>query len=397
MSRLNVRGSKNVPRIGGDSDHRDHNGARQERMNAIPLNDLRRHNMALQDRLNSAACDALSSGWYIRGQQVENFEREFADYCGVPHCIGTGNGTDAIEIALRALDIQPGAKVVTVANAGMYAAAAIRCVDAEPLFVDVDPLGLLMDVNALMPALESSPSAVIVTHLYGRFADMQPISELCARFKIPVVEDCAQAHGAMRGNVKAGTSGSLGCFSFYPTKNLGALGDGGAIVSSDSALAQRARQLQQYGWTEKYVSSLPGGRNSRLDEVQASMLRIKLPFLDSWNHKRRAIAKRYIEGIAHPRLSLPSIPGIDDVVHLFVVRTDLRDSLRDHLLKAGIASEIHYPVPDHHQPCYAGHFEKIALPVTDHACAEIVTLPCFPEMVDEEIERVINACNHWHP
>lgn len=367
----------------------------KENMEHIALNDLRRHNARFEARMVEAATAVLSSGWYVLGEQVRSFESEFAEYCGVPHCIGMGNGTDALELGLRALGVRAGEKVVTVANAGMYSTSAIRSIGAEPVFVDINPSDLQVDLHSLAPLIRKKPAAVIITHLYGRLADVQQVSAACKDFDVPLLEDCAQAHGARRDGLIAGSVGALGCFSFYPTKNLGALGDGGAVVTRDPILAATLRSLHQYGWASKYQAEREGGRNSRLDEIQAGFLRIKLPLLDGLNALRRGVSRRYVDEISHPLITLPAMASDDDVAHLFVIRCASRDSLRAHLRQAGISSDIHYPVPDHRQTCFGGRYAHVRLPETERACTEILTLPCFPEMTDAEVGRVINACNSW--
>ena len=360
----------------------------------IPLNDLGRHCGALADVLAPTVRRVMERGWYVLGPENADFEARFASYCGTEHAIGVANGTDAIELALRAAGVAPGDRVATVANAGFYTTAALTAICAAPLFVDVDADTQLVAGEALSSALDNPVRAVVVTHLYGRLADVETIVDLCAERSIPVIEDCAQAHGANRGGRRAGSFGLAGCFSFYPTKNLGAIGDGGAIVTNDDAFAASVRSLRQYGWSGKYHVCQPGGRNSRLDEVQAAVLAAKLSFLDGWNARRRDIAQRYTASICDPRITCPKVTGEDYVAHLYVIRTDDRDDLRRHLEKCGIASEIHYPVPDHRQPCMTD--EAMAeLPVTERCANEVLTLPCFPEMSDAEVERVIDAVNSW--
>lgn len=341
-------------------------------------NDIRRQNHALQTEIQAAISRVLERGWYILGPEVRGFEEEFARYCGVAECVTTGNGTDALELALRAIGVGPGDRVATVANAGMYAATAILRNEAIPVFVDVDPDSMLMTAEGLRSA--DDVKAAIVTHLYGRVADMARLSE-CG---IPLIEDCAQAHGAPN----LGLFRSLACFSFYPTKNLGALGDGGAVITNDAWLANRLRSLRQYGWTTKYHAEVAGGRNSRMDELQAAILRVKLPYLDGWNLRRREIADRYDKAF---RQTTP--PG---VAHLYVLRTPRRDELRARLADVGVATEIHYPVPDHKQPAISAATSTNArLPVTERLCGEIVTLSLFPEMTPDEVETVIACCESF--
>jgi dTDP-4-amino-4,6-dideoxygalactose transaminase len=237
---------------------------------------------------------------------------------------------------------------------------------------------------------------VIVTHLYGRLADVGALSEVARTRGIALIEDCAQAHGAQRDGRRAGSFGALGCFSFYPTKNLGALGDAGAVVTNDRDLAARLRALRTYGWGAKYHCTMAGGMNSRMDEVQAAVLRVKLPRLDAWNRRRREIAARYASAVAHPAITLPPpAAGEDDVVHLYVVRTSGRDSLRAHLLDAGVATDVHYPVPDYRQ--LGDDTASTPLLRTEQACAEVLSLPCYPELTDAEVDAVAAVCNRWQP
>jgi dTDP-4-amino-4,6-dideoxygalactose transaminase len=343
-----------------------------------------------------AACErVLDRGTFVLGAEVDAFERDFAGYCGVPHAVGVASGSDALELALRAVGVGPGDEVVTVANAGMYSTLAIRSIGAAPRYVDVDD-DLLMDPAALASRLRPSVKAVVVTHLYGRLAPMAEILAAAGSRGIPVVEDCAQAHGARRGEVRAGGFGAAGCFSFYPTKNLGALGDGGAVVTREPAIAVRVRSLRQYGWGPKYRVELTGGRNSRLDELQAAFLRVRLPALDAENARRRAIVDAYAAGLHHPEIGPPRTTGPDCVAHLAVVRSPRRDALRAHLAGRGIGSDVHYPVADHRQPGGA-EADPAPLPVTERACDEVLSLPCFPGLADAEVAAVVDACNAWTP
>jgi dTDP-4-amino-4,6-dideoxygalactose transaminase len=362
----------------------------------IPVNDLSRRARTDGDAVASAILNVAASGRYVLGASVATFEREFADFCGVAHCIGVANGSDALELALRALDIGPGDDVLTVANAAMYSTLAIRAVGATPVYADVDPANLLMTATLVEKAITSRTRAIIVTHLYGRLGDIEALTELAHDVRIPLVEDCAQAHGARRGGRRAGSFGTIGCFSFYPTKNLGAIGDGGALTTSDVTLAERLRSLRQYGWEEKYVVAHAGGRNSRLDELHAAVLLARLSGLDAANSRRRAIAERYA-GIRNPAIRLPGPADAGNVVHLYVVRSTERGSLRVHLAARGVETAVHYPVPDHHQPLIAPTYARTSLPVTERACGEVLSLPCFPELTADEIDQVIDGCNTWIP
>lgn len=360
------------------------------------INDLGRHTQPLQAKLNAAIARVIESGWFVLGPEVTAFEQEFADFCGTTHCVSLASGTDALELALRALDIGPGKTVLTVANAGMYSSVGILATGAIPLYADISPDTLLLDVAEVKHLLKQRRvDAIIVTHLYGLLADIEDIVRLAQARGIPVVEDCAQAHGALRQGKKAGSFGDIACFSFYPTKNLGALGDGGAITTSRKDLAERVKQLRQYGWGGKYHVALSGGRNSRLDEMQAAILRVKLPLLDQWNARRRDIAARYSQGITNPKVFAKKVHGAEYVAHLYVIRTAERDRLKQHLADAGIPSDVHYPVPDYAQAAYRHLFADTRLPVTKRTCAEVLTLPCFPEMTDAEIDTIIARVNAW--
>jgi dTDP-4-amino-4,6-dideoxygalactose transaminase len=358
---------------------------------SVALNDLLRQTTALQNELTAAVNRVLISGWYILGREVAAFESEFAAYCGVTHCLTVANGTDALELALRSLGIGPGDAVATVANAGGYSTTAIRAVGAEPLYIDIDPATMNMSAADLAARLTPAVRAVIATHLFGRMADLRALSGVAAHAAVPLVEDCAQAHGAAIDGKKAGSWGALGCFSFYPTKNLGALGDGGAITCNDGALAQRAKSLRQYGWSSRYHSA-EYGRNSRMDEMQAAILRAKLPHLDGWNARRREIAATYSAALSGQPVECPRDFGESYVAHLYVVRTQARDRVRSALKACSIATDVHYPVPDHLQEAARGtRASATQLPATEQAACEILTLPCYAELEEEEISAVAGA------
>lgn len=365
-------------------------------MNQIPVNSLLRHVKPVESLLANAAAEVLKSGYFVLGPSVSAFEREFADYCGTAFCVSVANGTDALEISLRSLGISEGDKVAVCANAAMYGTSAVMACGAIPVFVDVDASYGLMDVNQLTAicASDQKPIAVILTHLYGRLGNVEAVSAICRENGILLVEDCAQAHGAqLEDGRKAGSFGDAAAFSFYPTKNLGAVGDGGAIITNSVDTAERARKLRQYGWTSKYSNGIAGGRNSRLDEIQAKMLTVMLPMLDGWNDRRREIANRYSVEIQNPALQLPPVSGREYVAHLYVVQCRQRDRMRSHLAAAGIQTDVHYPIPDHRQQCHAGRFEKVILPVAEELSKTVLTLPCFPELTDAEVQQVVDACN----
>lgn len=362
----------------------------------IPLNDLRRHVEPLRDRLLQAVSRVVDRGHFVLGPEVAAFEKMFADACGARHCVGVGNGTDAIELALRSVGVSSGDEVILAANAGMYSATATIACGAHPLFADVLPDEATLDPSAVSALLDmgARPKAIVVTHLYGRVARVDALSEIARRHGIALIEDCAQSHGARLPDGRhAGSVGDAASFSFYPTKNLGALGDGGAVVCQADAVAERLRALRQYGWTSKYHAGVPNGRNSRLDEVQAAVLSELLPLLPAWNDRRAAIAAQYMEGIRNPRIALPPPARPGDVAHLFVVRCSARDALAQHLAEHGISSDVHYPVPDHLQPCMRTQSARVPLPVTERDAGQVLSLPLFPEMDDAEVDKVVQACN----
>lgn len=338
----------------------------------------------------------LDSHWYILGNEVAEFEREFADYCGTSHCIGVANGTDALELGLRACGVTAGDEVLLAANAGFYGSTAVRSINAIPLYVDVDPLSLTLSASNFLQSLELySPKAIIITHLYGQLADVETIVQIAEKNGIAVIEDCAQAHGAQKNGKRAGSYGTVGCFSFYPTKNLGALGDGGAVVSDDDEIAVQLQKLRQYGWGSKYQVVTPGGRNSRLDEIQAAILRLKLPHLDEWNIQRRDIAKQYNLAFQNLPVQLPPSTGEDYVAHLYVLQVNNREAFRDFLGRLNIATDVHYPITDHLQPIYMDETSTWVLPVTEKACDTVVTLPCFPGLTEEQVEYIIRAVKSY--
>jgi dTDP-3-amino-2,3,6-trideoxy-4-keto-D-glucose/dTDP-3-amino-3,4,6-trideoxy-alpha-D-glucose/dTDP-2,6-dideoxy-D-kanosamine transaminase len=365
-------------------------------MQQIALNDLSRHLAPQREALMQAIARVVDSGWFVLGPELAAFEHEFAAYCGVEHAMGVANGTDAIELALRALGVAAGDEVILAANAGMYSTTALRAIGAALVYVDVDDRHLVLHAAGVEAALTSRTRAVIATHLYGRMAQMKPLRDLANRANIALVEDCAQAHGASQSGQRAGTWGDAAAFSFYPTKNLGALGDAGMVTCGKSALADRVRRLRQYGWDKKYISIEGHARNSRLDEMQAAVLRVMLPLVDAWNARRREIAGRY-SAVAHANLHHPDTHGDDYVAHLYVVRTAARDSLREHLTASGIGSDIHYPLLDTQQPALQGPVAAPTLPVSALAATQVLSLPCYPELTDTEVERVCAALAAWRP
>jgi dTDP-4-amino-4,6-dideoxygalactose transaminase len=365
----------------------------------IPINSLSRHFTPLSEALSDAAKKIIDSGYFVLGPSVAKFEHDFASYCGTTHCIGVANGTDALELALKGLGIKPGDNVAVCANAAMYSTSAVIACEAIPQFIDVDPLTATMSTTALKQLLENSDkkiAAIVVTHLYGRLAEIASVCLLASQHGIKVLEDCAQAHGARDASGKlAGSFGDAASFSFYPTKNLGAIGDGGAVITSDNDVAVRVKMLRQYGWASKYQNALSGGRNSRLDEIQAAFLSVLLPYLDAWNSRRRHIANRYSTEIQHADIQTPAVSGEDYVAHLYVINSARRDALRQHLEKNAIGTDIHYPTADHRQPLFENRYADIHLSHTESLCKTSLTLPCFPELTDQEVQRVIDTCNDF--
>ncbi len=362
----------------------------------ILINDLTRQDDALRRAILEAISHVVQGGYYVLGQEVRAFEENFAAYCAAAHCVSVANGTDALEIGLRALSISAGARVATVANAGFYASTAILEVNAVPVYVDIDAVTMTMSPASLEEMLNAAEiNAVIATHLYGRIADIERIASLCHAYHVPLIEDCAQAHGANIEGKRVGTWGDVGCFSFYPTKNLGAIGDGGALITQSRELAETMRMLRQYGWEKKYQNAIVGGKNSRLDELQAAILNVKLPYLDVWNERRRRIAHQYHAQITNPRVVLPRIGAAEDVAHLYVIRVNERQSLLEYLRQHQVGSDIHYPIPDYQQRCLNNRYTHLSLPETEQACASVLTLPCFPEMTDEEVAMIAAVVNSW--
>lgn len=361
-----------------------------------PLASYRAH----KEEIDAAIARVLDSGWYILGKEVDAFEQAFAAYLGVQHAIGVGNGTDALELALRACGVGPGDVVYTVSHTAVATVAAIGRCGATPAFVDIEPDTYTMDPQSLTQALERGapgrPAAIVPVHLYGHPADMEAITAIARRNGLRVVEDCAQAHGAAIDGQKVGAWGDLAAFSFYPTKNLGALGDGGAVVSNDAELAEHVRLLREYGWRERYVSAVQG-YNSRLDEIQAAVLRVKLRYLDADNAKRRAIAARYDALLADGPLRLPVVrPGATHVYHQYVVRTTARDELRAHLQARGIGTLVHYPVPVHRQPIYMAHLPAgESLRHSVRAAATVLSLPMYAELESQQADEAAASAHSW--
>ena len=377
----------------------------------IPFNNLRAHYLAHRPEIDDAVARVLDSGWYVLGQEVTAFEQEFAEYLQAKiqnpksktQAVGLNSGTDALHLALRACDVRSGDEVITVSHTAVATVAAIRLTGATPVLVDVDPRTYTLDPTALDAATTPRTRAVVPVHLYGHPAAMCKILDVAEqasnRFghKIYVIEDCAQAHGAMYYRQTVGTLGDLACFSFYPTKNLGALGDGGAVVGSAGPLLERVRALREYGWSprNRYVSESEG-LNSRLDELQAAVLRVKLRHLEADNQHRRDLAAAYVEHLSDEVVIPVEVEGCEHVYHLYVIRTSQRDALRARLAEQGIGSGIHYPVPVHQQPAYVDSDVIVVhdLTQTERLAGEILSLPLHPTLTVEQAEHVAHAVDH---
>src|SRR5262245_2447465 len=354
----------------------------------IPVSDPGRAAAVQRTELRQVLDGVLASGRYVMGRQHDAFEDELATFLGVGHCLGVASGTDALELSLLGVGCEAGDEVVVAANAGGYSSAAARKLGLRVRFGDVDPVTLSLSAASLEPALTDVTKAVVVTHLYGLVAEIEAIAVLCADRGIALIEDCAQAAGARRNGRRAGAFGDAAAFSFYPTKNLAALGDGGAVATSSDEIAERVRRLRQYGWGRKYEVTIPGGGNSRLDELQAAILRVRLAHLDEANAARRSIVRRYAEALPDEVGRFVARDAEDYVAHLAVLAADEPLRVAAALNRAEVATEVHYPTPDHRQPAWRDDYPDMRLPVTEHACDHVLTLPCFPELTDEEIDRV---------
>lgn len=353
--------------------------------------------LSYKSEIDAAIERVLNNGRYILGDEVKTFEKEFAGYVGVPHGIAVGSGTEAIHLALKACDIGRGDEVITVSHTAVATVAAIELAEGTPVFVDIEPEYYTLDAVKLESVITKKTKAIIPVHLYGQPADMDTIIEIAREYNLRIIEDCAQAHGAMYKGKRVGYFGDMACFSFYPTKNLGAIGDGGMVVTSNEDLSKKAKLLREYGWEERYVSKIKGW-NSRLDEIQAAVLRVKLPHLDRDNAKRAHLAEVYtrelstIDNIYLPKERKDST----HVYHLYVIRLKKRDSLQLHLKNRGIGALIHYPVPVHLQPAYEYHgVGNKSLWETELTAQEVLSLPMYPELGNHDAMRVVECVKEY--
>lgn len=345
-----------------------------------------------KEEIDRAIQRVLEKGRYVLGSEVSSFEKEFASYIGAAHGVGVGSGTDALHLALRACGVSAGDEVITVSHTAVATVAAIEMCGAEPVFADIEPDYYTIDPSKLETLITPRTKAIIPVHIYGQAADMAQIMGTARKRGLKVVEDCAQAHGSEYRGRRTGSFGDASCFSFYPTKNLGALGDGGMVVTSDPAIAEKVRLLREYGWAERFVSQIRGW-NSRLDEVQAAVLRVKLGYLDRDNLARARIAGLYDVQLRDSCLVLPrGRPESSHVHHLYVVRSSARDQLRDFLEARGVGALIHYPLPVHLQPAYQGRLRgRDALKETEKASREVLSLPIYPELDEADVRKATTS------
>ncbi|MBL8089171.1 MAG: DegT/DnrJ/EryC1/StrS family aminotransferase [Anaerolineales bacterium] len=358
----------------------------------IPLVDLTAQYHSIKKEIDSAVLSTLESGHFILGPKVTKFEEDIASLLNLDFAVGLASGTDALVLALRALDIGAGDEVIIPAYTFFATAGTVMSVGAKPVMVDIDPQTYQIDVNKIEVAITSKTKAIIPVHLYGHPAEMNPILEIARKHNLKVIEDNAQGFGAEYLGKKTGSFGDIGCLSFFPTKNLGAFGDGGMVVTNDSKLAERMRMLRTHGWKKKYYSE-EVGYNSRLDAIQAAILQAKLPHLDSWNDKRRELAKRYNEHLASLDIVTPlEKEWAKHVYHLYIIRSEKRDALQKFLKEKGIASEVYYPIPPHlSEPCKKFGYKEGDFPFAEQASQETLALPLYPELTEGQQDEVIGA------
>lgn len=358
----------------------------------IPLLDLVAQYRTIQKEINQAICTVLETGQFIMGPEVAALEGEIAAYLGTGHGIGVASGTDALLLVLRALDIASEDEVILPAYSFFATVSTILMVGAKPVFVDIDPKTYCLDVEQVARNITKRTKAVIPVHLYGHPANMEAVLDLGRTYDLKIIEDNAQGFGASYNGRKTGSLGHVGCLSFFPSKNLGGYGDGGMVVTNDARLAERVRILRTHGWKRKY-SPLELGYNSRLDTIQAAILRVKLRYLDQWNERRRELAQRYIECLSYLGIGLPlEVPPGKHVFHLFVLRLKDRDRVRTRLKDDGVASEVYYPYPLHlTEPCQHLGYREGSFPIAEHASRETLAIPLYPEMTDIQFQACVNA------
>lgn len=363
---------------------------------SVIFNDLQREYKEVRREIENAIHEVLASAHYILGPRLDAFEKEFAKFCGARYAVGVGSGTEALHLALVAAGVGPGCQVITATNTCGPTVSAIMAAGAEPVFADADAVSYTIDPGAVERKITKKTKAILPVHIYGQSCEMDRLLAIGKKYKIPVVEDCAHAHGAKYKRKNCGTLGLAGCFSFYPTKNMGAYGDAGIITTNSKKMDEACRLLRNYGQKDRYTHEIPGF-NSRLDELHAAVLSVKLKKLDAWNKRRRDIAQKYDSGIKNPMVNLPKVcEDAFAVYHLYVVRSEKRDALRSHLDRRGVQTLIHYPVPMHRQPFYRRAYgRRTGFPVAERLCKEIVSLPLNPFLTDKEADAVIKAVNSF--
>lgn len=361
----------------------------------VEFNVLDRQYQMFADKYKQSAIRVLESGWYILGKELENFEKKYADYMGSKYCVGVNSGLDALMLAFRALDIKQGDEIIVPANTYIASVIGITENGAIPIFVEPDEYHNL-DVDKIEIAITKRTKAILVVHLYGQAANMKKIKDIADKNNLFLIEDCAQSHGSKFDGSLTGTFGDIGCFSFFPTKNLGAFGDGGAIITNNQRIADKVRMLRNYGSKVKYHNEIEG-INSRLDELQAALLNTKLPHLSDLTTERVKIAERYLNEIKSSKIELPiTRDKAEHVYHLFVVRCKDRDVLQQYLLENGIKTQIHYPIPPHLAECYKRlGYKKGDFPITEQYANEVLSLPLYNGMTDEEIDYVVKVINRY--
>lgn len=361
----------------------------------IKFNQLKRGYDKYKNEYNKAALDVLESGWYIMGKQVENFENSFKDFVGSQYCVGLNSGLDALILAFRSLDIGEGDEVIVPANTYIASVLGFTENGATPIFVEPDEF-YNIDADKIEEVITDNTKAILVVHLFGQAANMEKIKSISEKYNLYLIEDCAQSHGARFGDKTTGIWGDIGCFSFYPTKNMGAFGDSGAIVTNDSSIYTKVKMLRNYGSQRKYENEILG-LNSRLDEIQAALLSVKLSHYSELREERKNIAERYLKNIKNPKISLPEVRSkAEHVWHLFVIQTEDREGLRKFLLEKGISSQIHYPIPPHLSEAYSYlGYKKGDFPITEKYANQMVSLPLYEGMTYEEMDYVIDVLNAY--
>jgi len=364
----------------------------------IPFLELKRSNLAYQDEINRAILRVCDSGWFILGNECREFEKKFAAYCGTAHCIAVGNGLEAIRLVLMAYTelgiFNKGDEIIVPANTYIATLLAVSESGLTPVFVEPDIRSYNIDTSKIEEKITGKTKAILPVHLYGQVCDMDSLEKIASKYNLRLIDDAAQAHGAVYKGKIAGNFCDATAFSFYPTKNLGALGDAGAVTTNDNELADMIRSLANYGSSEKYIHNYKG-INSRLDEMQAAILSVKLDHLDNESAKRHEMVAFYLDNIKHPDIILPSFNRMEEhVFHLFIIRTERRDELKNYLYENGIQTQIHYPVPPHKQLAYK-ELRNLSLPVTEKIHREVLSLPLFSGMTQEEMKTVVDAINSW--